>query len=68
MNKPVMSGGLLDFEAILAHAQSDARFDGRDWETLSAPAQQRYLERVQAGYEAAARATLADQIRHETKN
>jgi hypothetical protein len=63
-----MSGGLLDFEAILAHAKSDALFDGSKWDELSRSNQQRYLDRVQAGYEAAAIAVSADQIRHRTKN
>lgn len=68
MSKPTISGGLLDFEAMLAHAKSDASFDGREWDELSTHDQRRYLDRVQAGYEAAAIAVSAHQISHHTKN
>lgn len=57
------AGGLLDLDAMIAHAKSDARFDGVDWDQLSGDDRQSYLLRVQAGYEAAAREILA----HQTK-
>ena len=62
-SKTIVSGGLLDLEAMVAHAKSDAELDGADWGKLSDNDRQSYLLRVQAGYEAAARKILANQMK-----
>lgn len=49
-----LTAGLIDGEALIAHAKSDARQDGKDWNRLSRRQRERYLERVEAGYTAAA--------------
>lgn len=45
--------GLGEAREVIAHAQSDAAFDGRDWSGLSNADKNRYIERVCAGYKAA---------------
>lgn len=44
---------------VIAHAQSDAAFDGRDWDGLSNADKHRYIQRVCVGYKAVAKAIAA---------
>ena len=68
MTTMTISGGLLDLDAMIAHARSDAEFDGRDWGAMTDEERGRYLARVEKGYEAAALATFTSQNRHRTAN
>jgi hypothetical protein len=63
-----MTGGLLDLDAMVAHAESDARLEGKDWLRLSKSQQEAYLNRVEAGYKAAAFSVLRRQIEQRVHN
>jgi hypothetical protein len=49
---------LTDYKAVMAHAKSDAKFDGYDWFGLSNAQKMRYTERVKQGFESAKLAVL----------
>lgn len=44
---------LASYKAIMAHAKSDAAFDGYDWFGLSKSSKERYIARVKQGFESA---------------
>lgn len=53
MNHITTLASLQEYRAIMAHAKSDARFDGYDWIGLSRTVKEHYVARVRQGFEAA---------------